>query len=252
MAVMTTPQTRNLRYPGHELHLFAEAQNWKQYVSRTIQPYLGQRVLEVGAGIGGMTRYLNSGAAAQWLCLEPDASLLSQLQSQLLDGDLPENCQPVHGTMNALDQTERFDSIVYVDVLEHITDDADELLRASAHLDPGGALIVLSPAHQLLYSTFDRAIGHSRRYSKATLTSIAPTHLSLVRLSYLDSVGLLATLANRFLLRQATPSMQQIRFWDCYLVACSRWLDPLLMHAVGKSVLAVWRRPTEIPIPAQD
>lgn len=243
MAVMTRRQSQNLHYPGKDIQLFAEAKNWKQCVSNKIQPRLGQRVLEVGAGIGGMTRYLDRGESSEWVCLEPDARLLSQLQRSLLSGDLPDNCQPVHGTIFDIAQAETFDSILYIDVIEHIENDTAELQRASEHLRPGGALILLAPAHQLLYSPFDRAIGHARRYSKKRIEAVSPPQLQLTKLCYLDSAGLLATFANRFILRQDTPSIHQIRFWDHSPEACSRWLDPLLRYSIGKSLFAIWTQP---------
>ena len=102
--------------------------------------------------------------------------------------------------------------------------------------------MVLAPAHEALYTPFDRAIGHFRRYSTRSLRDLAPDCLSERRVIYLDSCGVLASLGNRLLLRQAAPTSQQILTWDRYLVPCSRWLDPLLLHKAGKSVLAVWAR----------
>ena len=126
-------------------------------------------------------------------------------------------------------------------MLEHIEDDAEELRRASKHLKPGGALIVLSPAHPWLFAPFDQAIGHYRRYSRESLRAAAPRHLRRQKLVYLDAVGLLASLANRLLLKQDMPTAGQIKTWDGLLVPCSRLLDPLLGGTVGKSVLGVWR-----------
>jgi len=65
----------------------------------------------------------------------------------------------------------------------------------------------------------------------------------LVRSIYPDSVGLLASLGNRLFLSQSMPGPGQIAFWDKVMVRCSRLVDPLLFHALGKSVLSVWRRP---------
>ena len=136
-----------------------------------------------------------------------------------------------------------FDSILYIDVLEHIEDDRGELSRAAALLRPRGFLVVLSPAHPRLFSEFDAAIGHHRRYTRSTLAAAAPEGLELVRLVYLDSVGLLASLGNRLLLRESMPTPRQIALWDRVMVRLSTRLDPILRHRLGKSVLGVWRRP---------
>ena len=128
-----------------------------------------------------------------------------------------------------------------MDVLEHIQDDRAELERAAEHLHPGGRLIVLAPAHMLLYSPFDRAIGHHRRYDARSLPGVVPRELRREGLWYLDALGYLASLANRLLLRQDLPSSRQIRFWDRLLVPCSRPLDWVLRYRFGRSILGVWR-----------
>jgi hypothetical protein len=93
-----------------------------------------------------------------------------------------------------------------------------------------------------LYSEFDRAIGHHRRYTKETLSLVMPDDLELVRLLYLDSIGLALSVSNRWFLKQAQPTAAQIRFWDRMVVPCSRVVDRLCDYRLGKSVLGVWRR----------
>jgi 2-polyprenyl-3-methyl-5-hydroxy-6-metoxy-1,4-benzoquinol methylase len=80
----------------------------------------------------------------------------------------------VNGTIAALESTGPFDTIIYLDVLEHIADDRAELACAARLLSPQGCVIVLSPAHQFLFSPFDQAVGHYRRYSRATLRDLTP------------------------------------------------------------------------------
>ena len=154
-----------------------------------------------------------------------------------------DSVEVVVGFVDQLEPTPSYDTILYLDVLEHIEDDAGELLRAALRLAPGGSLIVVSPALPLLFSPFDEAIGHYRRYQRSTLKKVGPVGLDLVRLRYLDSVGLLASLSNRLLLRSAAPSQRQIRFWDRRLVPLSKCLDPLLRYRVGKTIVGIWRRP---------
>jgi 2-polyprenyl-3-methyl-5-hydroxy-6-metoxy-1,4-benzoquinol methylase len=150
-------------------------------------------------------------------------------------------CDVRTGTIGQLGTDEHFDSILYIDVLEHIEHDRDELAAARRHLRAGGHLVVLSPAHQWLFTPFDRAIGHYRRYSASTLQRIAPPGLRTVRLRYLDCVGMSASLANKVLLRQAMPSTRQIEIWDRAMVPLSRTIDPWLGFHVGKSILGVWQ-----------
>ncbi len=230
-------------YEGSELDLFADAKVWKANLRDQLDPFLGPEVLEVGAGFGGTTRFFCNGKHERWTCLEPDPGLASRLSSSIEEGSLPGCCRARVGTTADLaGEDDRFDTILYIDVVEHIEHDAEELARAARLLKPGGFLAVLSPAHQWLFTPFDQAIGHYRRYSKKTLAALTPPGTSLVRLRYLDSVGLLASLGNRFVLRSAMPNPSQIAFWDSYLVRASKVLDPIILYRVGKSVLGVWKR----------
>jgi hypothetical protein len=170
------------------------------------------------------------------VCLEPDPALSGKAQ-------VPPGVRWMGGSLADLPASERFDCILYLDVLEHIADDAGELERARGHLLPGGALAVAVPAHQYLYTPFDARIGHHRRYDKAGMRRIGPTGLELETLRYLDTAGLAASGANRLLLRQSEPSLGQVLFWDRVLVPCSRLLDPLTGYRLGKSLLAIWRKP---------
>jgi SAM-dependent methyltransferase len=233
------------QYVGSELELFSRSTVWKSYFRREIAPFLGAEVLEVGAGLGGTTKLLCRQGHALWLCLEPDPELAAMLGQAQQGGDLPQSCQVEVGTVSQIPPTQRFDTILYIDVLEHIEDDRDELERAASHLKPGGHLVVLGPAHPWLFSPFDQAIGHYRRYTRPSLRALTPEGTVLVRSIYLDSVGLLASLGNRLLLKHAMPTPKQIAFWDKVLVRCSQIVDPLLLHSLGKSVLSVWRRSAE-------
>src|SRR5262245_55162143 len=109
-------------YPGQELAIFAHAKNWKAYWSSFLQPFLRQSVLEIGAGIGTNTVLLNAARPQRWVCLEPDRHLLSELQHSLQQFP-PGTYETFEGTLEILPATELFDTILYIDVLEHIEDD---------------------------------------------------------------------------------------------------------------------------------
>ena len=230
------PADAGFKYSGSELELFEKARNWKAYWRRRIARFVRGEVLEAGAGIGANTRALADLDYRRWTCLEPDTALSSRIQ-------VPPGARHnvVTGTILDLPREARFDAILYLDVLEHIEDDRAELAAAASRLKRGGNLIVLAPAHPLLYTPFDRAIGHFRRYTRSSLRQAAPSGLELQELDYLDSAGLLASAANRILLRSAMPSERQILAWDRILVPVSRVLDPLFFGCLGKSVLGIWR-----------
>ncbi len=239
---MTKPE---FSYIGSELELFRHADNWKAYYGSILQPFLGMDVLEVGAGIGGTTAALcQDYAHASWTCLEPDGNFCSDIES-LIDGKkLPAFCEVRVGTLAVLPHSQRYDTILYIDVLEHIEQDLAELENAARRLKPGGHLVVLAPAHQFLFSPFDQAVGHYRRYSRASLQALTPAGqgLNITMNRYLDACGVCLSLANKFVLKKENPSKENIRLWDSYVVPLSRVIDPLLRYRLGKSVLTVWQK----------
>jgi protein-L-isoaspartate O-methyltransferase len=231
-----------LPYVGQELDIFAHATHWKRYWSSCVRPFLSGDVLEVGAGIGANTPLLAPQAVRSWVCLEPDAKLAERAGAALAADPTTSKCEVRVGTTQSLPQDPQFDALLYIDVLEHIEQDKEELARAANLLKKGGRLIVLSPAHQWLFTAFDQSIGHFRRYDRASLVACGPKACALSKLWYLDSVGMLASCGNRLLLHQAMPDLRQILFWDQYLVPPSTLLDRMLLHRAGKSILAVWTK----------
>jgi SAM-dependent methyltransferase len=227
-------------YVGSELELFAAATNWKAYLASVLRRFVIGRVLEVGAGIGSNISYLHNDLVSDWTALEPDPDLAGRIKERLARGELPANCHLINGTIATVDSAALFDTILYIDVLEHIPDDGAELVRAHRHLATRGNLVVLSPAYQFLFTAFDAAIGHHRRYNRADMRALTPPGCRLSTSSMLDCAGLLASLANKLLLSAALPSKQQIAIWDKFLVPISCILDRATGHSFGKTIVAVW------------
>jgi SAM-dependent methyltransferase len=233
------------RYPGSELPLFLEAHRFHQYYVELFGQWISGNVLEVGAGYGAMTRRLLECKPQRLTACEPDSELAAGLRVRFGTGvdivtgglaDVPSTAGP-------------FDAIVYVDVLEHISDDRDEVRRAAAQLKPGGVLIVGGPVHAWLYSRFDAAIGHWRRYNRRSVEALVEASglLRLERFRYFDSIGMALSLGNRHLTRQDTPSRGQIRFWNSVILPMSRLVDRMLGYRVGKSFVAVARQSSNLP-----
>jgi SAM-dependent methyltransferase len=230
------------RYEGQELDVFSQASHWKEYFRSIIKPYIGKSVIEVGAGIGATTAVLCTGRQAEWVCLEPDEEFRRVIEEKINSGELPANCRTRGGFVADLDSLQQFDTILYIDVLEHIQNDVIELIEANRHLVEGGRLIVLSPACQFLYSQFDLSIGHQRRYDRNSMLALTPGGCRVEHFYYLDALGMAPSLANRFLLKQSNPSLQQILFWDRFLLPFSRILDRLVGFHFGRSALMIWRK----------
>lgn len=228
------------KYPGDELTLFHHAIQWKKYFSRHIKPYIKGKVLEAGAGLGSTTLFLNDGSASQWILLEPDPEMSSILQQKITTQVLKSNSSVVTGTIGHV--TGKFDTIIYIDVLEHIAADDLEITKAAALLNPGGNIIVLSPAFQFLYSPFDKAIGHFRRYNRKAIRNITPAGLQLISNKYYDSIGYFASFMNKLVLHQKYPTLKQVLLWDKWMIPVSKITDRLFFHSFGKSIIAVWKK----------
>ncbi len=226
-------------YSGNELENFSLAVNWKAYWSNECKPFLGDEVLELGAGIGATIMALNHKRYRKWVAVEPDKSMCSVLKRANANKEFGAGFKVINGTSASLNAENTFDTILYVDVLEHIEDDFNELEHIQNYLVEGGHIIILAPAHNFLYTAFDKKIGHYRRYNKKMLRSLVPVNMVIKQMRYLDSIGLLASLANRLFLKTDTPTRKQIQLWDNFMVRTSRLVDIMIRYNAGKSILCV-------------
>lgn len=231
----------NYSYSGQELDLFRQVKNWKSYFKSLIVPYLGENVLEVGAGKGGTTEMFIDPSFKHWVSIEPDKVLFEELcQNKALFAY--GNFQADQFTIDELPENSLFNIILYIDVLEHIEKDSEEISKATKHLLPGGRLIVLSPAYQFFFTPFDEAVGHFRRYNKESLHQCIPDSLQCIDVKYIDSVGCLLSLGNKLLLKKSIPTTKQLAFWDQHIIPVSRKVDKLIHYKVGKTILGIWQK----------
>src|SRR5271170_3673365 len=138
-------------YIGSELDLFAKAVRWKSYWRSFLASVISGDVLEVGAGIGTNTQLLSGLPVKSWTCLEPDAQLCARIPREL-------SATIIKGSIADLPAAPNYDTILYIDVLEHIEHDKAELEGAFRLLRKAGHLCVLGPAHPGLFTPFDAAV----------------------------------------------------------------------------------------------
>jgi hypothetical protein len=232
-----------INYQGTELELFADALNWKTYWSKSLSRYAAGTVIEVGAGIGSSTRYICAHSGIdRCICLEPDPNFAVHLSNLVSTGSLPNYCEIRCSILADLPSNVQADAIFYVDVLEHIESDFEEVATAATHLMPGGRLVVLSPAFGWLYTPFDKAIGHHRRYSRKDVKRLTAPGLEVERVFFLDSLGLLLSMANRLILRSDAPTAGQIKLWDRKIVPISTYVDRIFGFIGGRSIVIVWKK----------
>ncbi len=229
-------------YIGNELELFKYAYNWKNYYGNHIKKLLVGDVLEIGAGIGETTFSLCDGTQKSWVCVEPDPELVKEILLKKENKYLPSFIEVITNTIDGIDVNRKFDAIIYIDVIEHIEYDSVELNKAKNYLKSGGHLVVLVPAHNYLFSEFDKSIGHFRRYNKQMLVNAVPNELKKIKLFYLDSVGLFASLANKWFLKQKYPELEQIKFWDNFIIPISKITDVISFNTIGKTVVGIWQK----------
>jgi putative flippase GtrA len=232
-------QGDSYKYVGDELELFSNAKNWKKYWINNIKRDIGTSVLEVGAGIGSNIKLFNFQKYNKWISLEPDGNNYNNIEKNIIEHLDANEYKVIIGTSVNIDEKYQFDTILYIDVLEHIKEDKNELINIQKYLKENGKIIIISPAFNFLYSNFDKNIGHYRRYDKKSLIKIVPEDMKITKLYYLDSIGLLASLGNKLILNSSQPTMSQIKFWDNFLVKGSIIIDKLLRYNIGKTIICI-------------
>ena len=172
-----------MKYPGKELELFDQATIFQRYIFFLIKKFLKKYILEVGAGIGSFTKhYIKSNKKI--LLTDLDTSNFIFLKKKYLK---LKNVKVLKNKTNKINN--KFDNIIYLNVLEHIKNDKKEINIAMSKLNKEGYLIILVPAHQKLYTKFDKEIGHYRRYGMKLFKKNKPRNANIQKLVYVDLGG---------------------------------------------------------------
>lgn len=225
-------------YNSDDLDLFQFATNWKKYFTNKISKHIQGDVLEVGAGIGSNTKYLieSNPNIKSWTCIEPEKIFIPRIRENLKNLNI--NFKIKNSTIEGI--SELYDTIIYLDVLEHIYDTKKEFIEINKRLKLGGKLIILVPAYNFLYNEFDSHVGHIKRYNKKLLKE--EIKYNKVKIFYLDSMGFFASLFNKILLKKHLPSKKNILFWDKILIRMSILTDQLIFNRFGKSLIGIFTK----------
>lgn len=227
---------------GHEiLANFALARRFNRWMSDMIAPHLGERICEIGSGIGNISRFL------------PKKELLTVTDNDPVYINLLKNAfRNYDGVTVAkadltcdadFDSLERvgYDSVVCLNVLEHIEDDKAALLRMKRILQPDGRIILLVPQHKWLYGTYDANVGHCRRYSRAELEKLLDDAGFVLESSRgFNFVAMFGWWLNAVLLKRQTMSKVQMKFFDL-LVPFMRLLESVI-ELPGISIICIAKR----------
>ena len=215
------------------------ADNYANWIVDLLEPHLGDKVLEVGAGHGLLTERL----AHDHLVTATD---LSPRCAELLEQQFGTNPSvTVHlGGLDTLAGAGSHDSAVFVNVLEHIDDDVGVLRQTYEMLRPGGRLLVYSPAFEGLYSDFDRRVGHYRRYRAPELVERAgEAGYEIVDVRYVNALGALIWWVYARHLKQTPTEGWSSTLFDRVLVPGIRRAESRRPPSFGQSVLLVAQRP---------
>ena len=236
-------------YDLRTLEVGEDLPRYTEWLLEDFRPFLGGRVIEIGAGIGAIARrYVDDVDDA--LLVEPAPQLFNRLKESLhgrrrahfANGTLEE----VYGTtvdgIAVADGT--FDTAVMVNVLEHIPDHANVLRLLFRLLKPGGALLVFVPAVPFLYGALDARVGHVRRYTRASLSEVVHgAGFTMKTLRYFDLLGMLPWLITGRLLRQSTVGSGSAKLYDQVIVPVCEAVDRAVRPRIGKNLVCVALKP---------
>lgn len=198
-------------------------------------------MLEVGAGVGTFANYLlNETPASEITLLEPANNNYPVLKARF--SEIP-RVRIIHGYLQALVGEVEFDSLVAVNVLEHVEDDATFLSAAHAVLRPKGTLLLFVPALPRIFGSLDRAFEHHRRYTKRSLAPLLKrTGFQVVDLRYTNLPGVLAWFISGRILHRKTIRYGEVQFYDRWIIPWLMRLEQYSSPPLGQSLIAIAER----------
>jgi SAM-dependent methyltransferase len=227
---------RDFDYTGRgTLENLEGARNYNGHIFRLIAGYCDRqsRVLDFGAGRGTYARKIGP-LVEHMVAVEPDKILRDEIQK--ISG--------VSALAELPNGAEGFDLVYLINVLEHIKRDDECLDQLARVLKPGGRLFVYVPASPALFSEFDVAVGHYRRYTARSLRELASgTKLELEKLDFTDPLGWVVALVHKFLRLDPRITRWQVWLFDRAVFPVSRYLGHFTGGLFGKNILMILKKP---------
>src|SRR5881296_1444642 len=222
------------------LERMATAPRYNRWMFERLRPWIGRRVLEIGAGIGNMSAFLAD--RERLILTDTEAVYLARLRERFA-GRPAIKVAPLRlpGFDPAL-AAERLDTVVCLNVLEHVENDGASLRAMRDLLAPGGRLVLLVPALRALYGTLDEALGHFRRYVPAELREkLGDAGFRVRHVEYFNLAGVPGWWFTGRVLRRRLIPTGALRWYEA-LVPLFR-LERFLPWRVGQSLIAVGEVP---------
>ena len=220
-----------------EFSALSEAKNYRAALVKEFGPVLTGNVLEIGAGIGQITEVVRAQPDVQKVMgVEPDGAFLDLFRKRLPDVPL------IQGTADALKPDSRWNTIICVNVLEHIEADERELRTYRTLLSQAkGHLCLFVPARPEIYAPIDKDFGHFRRYTRPELKrKLAQAGFQIVRLNYFNAVGYFAWWLSFCVMRKRVFDVGAVRLFDRVIFPIVfNWESRVLRPPFGQSLIAI-------------
>ncbi len=238
-----------------DLEALARLENYHGWILDEIRPYLKPRLVEIGGGIGTFTKLLASAhllphPVARVEVFEPEHAFCLRLRDELQQAypDLIRTGRLVVTGKFFQPAPDQCDTIIMINVLEHIQDDQESIRAAYHSLSPGGTFIVYSPALPWLYSRHDKAVGHYRRYAMDGLERIVKKEgFTVVTAKYMDCLGIFPWYLLNVVGGSTSINPRLAHFYDRCFVPVTRLIERLWRPRIGKNVLVVARKDAPSP-----
>lgn len=238
-----------IEYVGKDLEAMDFAVNYHRWILELIKPYLGSHLVEVGAGTGSFSELLLECMPESLMLVEP-SEMYGLLNAKDFSKDYPgtEIRTFHHIFVKVAEEIQNIrspDSIIYINVLEHIEEDLHELKLVNQTLSKNGRVIIFVPALQSLFSDFDKHIGHFRRYTKPELSEkcrSAGFEISFAR--YFDFPGILPWFVNYRLLKSLKMGSGMVRIYDKFVVPVAKLIERIATPPIGKNLLLIAEKKT--------
>jgi SAM-dependent methyltransferase len=227
------------QYTLLDQQLMGRATRYFAWQAHTAKQHLGRRVLETGCGVGNFTRHLVDRELVVSMdvveeCVDRNRATFAghpNMQFRFLD---------VQDSAFLDLRAVRADTVVCLNVLEHVRDDRLALKHMHHVLAPGGRAIFLLPAFESLYGPIDSNLGHFRRYSKASWRKLAEeAGFRVTHLRYFNFIGFFGWWSNSHLFRRQARSASQIDFFDRFAVPLQSKLEGWIEPPLGQSIFTV-------------
>ena len=225
------------QYPEIATERFDDANFHINYCLSFINKFIKGNIIEIGAGCGSFTKNYYDSKIKSLILTETDQLNITNLQKKF------EKNSNIRISDLSIDKIQsKFDTILYLHVLEHIKEDINELKNAKNKLNDEGHLVIMVPAHQKIYGNLDKAVGHFRRYEKDFFKKNL-LDLELVSFRYLDTMGYLLYYLNKIFFKNETfPSKFKIFLWDKLFTPITILIDLLTNYSFGKCIVAVYKK----------